>query len=91
MSALYQLYIEITRIADKIVVVWYGQELDGEKLRTLRRTRNLSQLELAVQAGTTQATISELERNRRRVQYRTARRLAAALGVGPEELLKHRA
>jgi transcriptional regulator with XRE-family HTH domain len=67
--------------------MWYGQAIDGEKLRALRRGLNLSQMELAARAGTTQATISELERGLRRVQYRTTRRLASALGVEPKELL----
>jgi len=66
----------------------YGQELDGQKIRALRREHNLSQAELAVQAGSTQATISELERDLRRVQYRTTRRIAGALGVNPKDLLR---
>ena len=75
-------------MSDKIAGMWYGQAIDGEKLRSLRKERSLSQAELAARAGTTQATISELERGLRRVQYRTTRRLASALGVEPKELLK---
>jgi transcriptional regulator with XRE-family HTH domain len=68
--------------------MWYGQELDGERIRSLRKEQSLSQIELAIAAGTTQATISELERNLRRVQYRTTRHIAAALGVEPKSIVK---
>jgi len=74
-------------VSDKIVDLSnYGQALDGTLVRALRRERSLSQVELAHLAGTTQATISEIERNLRRVQYRTTRSLAAALGVKPRDL-----
>jgi len=68
--------------------MWYGQEIDGQKLRVLRKEHNLSQTELAVAAGTTQAMVSEIERGLRRVQYRTTRSLAAALSVAPKDLIK---
>jgi transcriptional regulator with XRE-family HTH domain len=62
--------------------------LNGARVKKLRKERSLSQGELALLAGTTQATISEIERNLRRVQYRTTRSLAAALGVKPRDLLR---
>jgi len=87
-AILYQIYIEFAIVGDKIVGMSnYGQALDGTRVRALRRERSLSQGELALLAGTTQATISEIERNLRRVQYRTTRSLAAALGVKPRDLL----
>jgi len=67
---------------------WYGQALDGDRVKALRQERSLSQIELALLAGTTQATISEIERGKRRVQYRTTRALASALGVEPRDLLQ---
>jgi transcriptional regulator with XRE-family HTH domain len=66
----------------------YGQVLNGARVKRLRKERSLSQGELAQLAGTTQATISEIERNLRRVQYRTTRSLAAALGVKPRDVLR---
>lgn len=47
----------------------------------------LSQRELAKLAGTTQVTVSALERGEREAQPRTIRRLADALGVEPGELV----
>src|SRR5215203_1244030 len=87
-SALSQNYIEFASVSDKMVDVSnYGQVLNGACVKSLRKERSLSQGELAQLAGTTQATISEIERNLRRVQYRTTRSLAAALGVKPRDLL----
>ena len=63
-------------------------KVDTEKLRTLRRQAALSQQELAERAGTTQETISRLERGHHAARGRTLRRLAAALGVEPKELMK---
>jgi len=59
-----------------------------ERLRQLRREAALSQQELADMAGTTQETISRLERGHHAARGRTLRRLAEALGVQPKELLK---
>ena len=66
---------------------WYLQ-VDTEKLRRLRREAALSQAELAERAGTTQETISRLERGHHAARGSTLRRLAAALGVEPKELMK---
>jgi transcriptional regulator with XRE-family HTH domain len=63
------------------------QTVDGDRLRELRETAMLSQSELAKMAGTTQAAISGFKRGERKAQPRTVRRLAAALGVEPRELL----
>ena len=62
--------------------------VDMERLRQLRREAALSQQELADMAGTTQETISRLERGHHAARGRTLRRLAEALGVQPKELLK---
>jgi transcriptional regulator with XRE-family HTH domain len=63
-------------------------EVDTEKLRKLRRGAALSQQELAELAGTTQETISRLERGHHAARGRTLRRLSGALGVEPKELMK---
>jgi transcriptional regulator with XRE-family HTH domain len=47
----------------------------------------LSQSELAERADVTQAAISGFERGERQAQPRTIRRLAAALGVEPRDLV----
>src|SRR5215210_1208414 len=57
------------------------------KLRQLRRDQALSQQELAGLAGTTQETISRLERGQNAARGHTVRKLAEALGVKPKELM----
>jgi transcriptional regulator with XRE-family HTH domain len=63
-------------------------EVDTEHLRRLRRRAAFSQKELAERAGTTQETISRLERGHHSARGSTLRRLAEALGVEPHELMK---
>lgn len=63
-------------------------QVDVGKLRRLRRRAAFSQRELAKQAGTTQETISRLERGHHNARASTLRRLAGALGVEPHELMK---
>ena len=65
-------------------------EVDGVRLRELRRERALSQEDLEAMTGVTQATISALEGNKRGARPRTVRRLAEALGVEPKELMRRR-
>ncbi len=62
--------------------------VDMARLRLLRRQAALSQQELAERAGTTQETISRLERGRHAARGSTIRKLAEALGVEPRELMK---
>ena len=61
--------------------------LSGETLRTARLARFLSQQDLADRAGTTEATVNRLEQDRQRARLSTIRKLAAALGVEPAELM----
>jgi transcriptional regulator with XRE-family HTH domain len=63
-------------------------EVDTVRLRRLRREAALSQQELANRAGTTQETISRLERGHNAARGSTLRKLADALGVQPRELMK---
>jgi transcriptional regulator with XRE-family HTH domain len=63
-------------------------EVDGAKLRELRRRRMLSLRELGERSGVAFDNINKLENERRRAQPRTLRKLADALGVEPEELIK---
>ncbi len=59
-----------------------------ERLRVLRRQRVLTMEELAQKAGVGRNTVWRLEHGVMGAQPRTIRKLAAALGVQPEELVK---
>jgi transcriptional regulator with XRE-family HTH domain len=63
-------------------------EVNGARLRALRKESALSQRDLARVSGVAPVTISELERGVREAQPRTIRKLAEALGVEPRELMK---
>ena len=58
------------------------------RLRELRLTRLLSMRELEELSGVSYNTIWRLETGRTGAQPRTIRRIAAALGVEPAELVK---
>jgi DNA-binding XRE family transcriptional regulator len=62
--------------------------VDGEKLRALREKRFLSHRDLAKGAEVSPTTILNLEAGRVEAQRRTVRKLARALGVEPEELVR---
>ena len=57
-------------------------------LRTIRRSRSLSQHELGDLAGVTASAISQVERAERGLSLTTVVRLSAALGVTVDELLR---
>ncbi len=59
-----------------------------QRLKALRQLRAMSQQELAEASGVGRATISRIERRETGAHGRTLRRLANALGVGVEELVK---
>jgi transcriptional regulator with XRE-family HTH domain len=63
-------------------------EIEGAKLRRLRRERALSQQELGRVTGIAQSTISNLELGNRPARLASVRKLAQALGVEPKELMK---
>jgi transcriptional regulator with XRE-family HTH domain len=63
-------------------------EVDMAKLRELRRRRVLTLEELAEKAGVGRNTIWRLEHGVMGAQPRTIRKLAKALEVEPEELVK---
>jgi DNA-binding XRE family transcriptional regulator len=63
-------------------------EVNMRRLKELRQLRALSQEELAEESGVGRATISRIERGETGAHGRTLRRLAKALGVGVEELVK---
>jgi transcriptional regulator with XRE-family HTH domain len=59
----------------------------GEQLRSERHKRGWTQAELAERADCKAQTVRAIERDRRRPQGRTLRRLEAALGLPPGTLL----
>jgi transcriptional regulator with XRE-family HTH domain len=63
-------------------------DVDGARLRSLRRGRVLSQRELSRMTGVAFDTISRLETGKQRAQPKTVRRLAKALGAEPRELIE---
>jgi transcriptional regulator with XRE-family HTH domain len=63
-------------------------EVDMARLRELRRRRVLTLEELAEKAGVGRNTIWRLEHAVMGAQPRTIRKLAKALDVEPEELVK---
>ena len=63
-------------------------EVDVARLRELRRRRVLTLEELAQKAGVGRNTVWRLEHGMMGAQPRTIRKLAKALDVEPEELVK---
>lgn len=62
--------------------------MDGRKLAQLRKGRGLTQLELAIKAGTTPNTVASIEVGRHKnPRVETVRALADALGVTVDEFL----
>lgn len=60
----------------------------GQNVRKARRLRGLSQEQLALEAEIKRSYISDLERGARNPTVRLLGRLAQALNVKPEELVK---
>jgi len=61
----------------------------GARLRTLRIARGLSQEALGDLAGLHRTYVGSVERGERNVSLDNIYALATAIGVRPEELLKH--
>ncbi|MDP9440018.1 MAG: helix-turn-helix domain-containing protein [Actinomycetota bacterium] len=65
-------------------------EVDVGKLKELRQRRVLTLHELGERSGVSYNTVWRLENGKTGAQPRTIRKLAAALGVEPEELVRVR-
>lgn len=63
-------------------------EVDGEKLRALRKQRVLSIQEVADRSGLHRNVISKLERNKGGAWPESIRKIAAVLEVEPSELIR---
>lgn len=57
------------------------------RLRELRERRFMTQDQLSQESGVRAATISEIENGLRSPRFGTIKKLAAALGVEPDELI----
>ncbi len=63
-------------------------DIDGARLRRLRRERALSQQDVERMTGVAQASLSDLEQGKRGARPSTLRKLAEILGVEPRVLMK---
>jgi len=63
-------------------------KVNVHRLRALRQQKVLTLRELEERSGVAYNTIWHLEKGKREAQPRTIRKLAEALGVEPEELVK---
>ena len=59
----------------------------GEKIKTIRKKRGLTQRELAEKLGTTPQNLAQYENNKRNPKYWTLQNIAEALQVNIKELL----
>lgn len=60
----------------------------GHRLKALRTSKGWSQEDLALEAGLHRTYIGGIERGERNVSLRNIHRLAEALGVTPDQLLR---
>ncbi len=63
-------------------------ELDGRRVQALREMRVIERRELAQMCGISYSTLSQIETDQRKARAKTVKRLAEALGVPPEELVR---
>ena len=88
-----QLIIQYTNLIF-IVFMWYNVlvnrfwQIDGKRLRSLRKERLFTQVELSKMTGVAQDSISSLETGKREAHPGTIKKLAEALGEEPRKLLK---
>ena len=60
----------------------------GNTIKRIREQRNMTQAELAENSGITQAAISQYEANKRVPNVKVADRIAAALGVTLNDIMR---
>jgi transcriptional regulator with XRE-family HTH domain len=64
------------------------QQVFGKRVRELRKERGLSQVELAAKVGIDRSYMGFLERGERNPSLEVIAKIAEALNVAPDELLK---
>lgn len=69
------------------MTVYDGHMVKLPRLRTIRERQALNQRELAKAADITPASLSRIEAGRQEPYMSTVRKLAAALGVKPSDLM----
>lgn len=67
------------------------QQVFGKRVRELRKERGLSQVELAAKVGIDRSYMGFLERGERNPSLEVIAKIAEALNVTPDELLKQSA
>lgn len=67
------------------------QQVFGKRVRELRKERELSQIELAAKVGIDRSYMGFLERGERNPSLEVITKIAEALSVTPDELLKQAA
>lgn len=60
----------------------------GEKIRYFRKEKHFSQKKLAQQAGISNTYLCDVEKGRSNCSLETLIKLAGALNINPEELIK---
>lgn len=60
----------------------------GEKIRSIRKKRGLSQEELSFRASLHRTYISDIERGSRNVSLENIEKIAKALGISTKDLLE---
>jgi len=63
------------------------QKKFGDKLREIRKEKDLSQEKLAFKCGLHRTYISDIERGSRNVSLKNIEKIAKALGISPKSLL----
>lgn len=64
------------------------QQVFGKRVREIRKERGLSQVELAAKVGIDRSYMGFLERGERNPSLEVIAKIAEALNVTPDELLK---
>jgi len=67
-----------------------AMDVDGDRIKELRLSQMLTQVELANAAKMTESTINRLEKNLQKARISTVRSVALALGVDPSEILRQK-
>jgi transcriptional regulator with XRE-family HTH domain len=74
--------------SDKNQATGGGKVTTGENIKRLREAKNMTQEELAQILGVTSSNISQIESGDRGLNIAKARKLAQALGVTIDELVR---
>ncbi|MGN6492244.1 MAG: helix-turn-helix domain-containing protein [Agriterribacter sp.] len=70
----------------------YNSEIEkfGERLREIRESKGMTQLDLEVSSGINRTEISRIENGQKNIEFMTLTRLATALEVELEKFFTHK-